>query len=168
MLISTSRFNETNAKAELWFTLLLCGDEYPIISKLNFQGLLIAFTKIEKKEVIQKIKDIFTDNPKFFQYILKIIPIDYVCETQTQTISQIIESTYKEYIHRDDSFKIVLKRRKSDIIDRESIIKKIAAIFTNKVDLDHPDKIIRIEVLGDVTGICYLNPTDVIEFSNKN
>ena len=143
----------------------MCGDEYPIISKLDFQGLLIAFTKIDNKEVIQKINEILIDNPNFFQFILKIIPIDYVCESRTETISQIIKSTYQEYIHKDDSFKIVLNRRKSDFIERNSIIKKIASIFDNKVDLENPDMIIRIEVLGDVTGICYLNPNDIIKIA---
>ena len=141
----------------------MCGDEYPIISKLDFQGLLIAFTKIENKNVIQKIKEILIENPKFFQFILKIVPIDYVCESKTETISQIIESTYQEYIHKDESFKIVLNRRKSDFIERKSAIKTIAAIFDNKVDLENPDKIIRIEVLGNLTGICYLNPNDIIK-----
>lgn len=140
----------------------MCGDEYPIISRLDFQGLLIASTKIENKVVIQKIKKIFKENPNFFQYILKIIPIDYVCETQVQTISEIIESSYNMYINSEDRFKIVLNRRKNPYIDRESIIKKIASIINNKVDLEHPDKIIRVEVLGNITGISYLNPNEII------
>ena len=141
----------------------MCGDEYPIISRLDFQGLLIASTKIENEVFIQKIKRIFKENPKFFQYILKIIPIDYVCETQVQTISEIIESSYSMYINSKDRFKIVLNRRKSPYINRESTIRKIASIINNKVDLDHPDKIIRIEVLGNITGISYLNPNDIIK-----
>ena len=144
----------------------MCGDEYPIISRLDFQGLLIALTKIENEVVIQKIKTISKENPDFFQFILKIIPIDYVCETQAQTISEIVQSSYQAYIHSEDTFKIILNRRKSPHIDRESIIKKIASIFNNKVDLEHPDKIIRIEVLGNITGISYLNPNEIIKPKN--
>lgn len=141
----------------------MCGDEYPIISRLDFQGLLIALTKIESREVILSIKKILTENPDFFQYILKIIPIDYVCETQIQTISEIIQSNYHMFIHTGDSFKIVLNRRKNAYIDRQSFIKKIASILNNKVDLEHPDKIIRIEVLGNITGISYLSPNEIIK-----
>jgi tRNA acetyltransferase TAN1 len=141
----------------------MCGDEYPIISKLNFQGLLIALTKIDNKVVIQKIKRISTENPEFFQYILKIIPIDYVCETQIQTISEIIQSSYHKYIYPEDRFKIVLNRRKSAYIDRQSFIKKIASILNNKVDLERPDKIIRVEILGNISGISYLNPNAIIK-----
>ena len=141
----------------------MCGDEYPIISRSDFQGLLMALTKIENKEVIKKIKTIFKENPNFFQYILKIIPIDYVCETQTQTISEIIQSSYNMYIHSEDSFKIVLNRRKSPYIDRQLILKKIGSILDNRVDLEHPDKIIRVEILGNVTGISYLSPNEIIK-----
>ena len=141
----------------------MCGDEYPIISNLEFQGLFIASTKIENKVVVKKIKRIFKQNPNFFQYILKIIPIDYVCETQVQTISEIIQSSYYKYINSEDRFKIVLNRRKSPYIDRQSIIKKIASIINNKVDLEHPDKIVHVEVLGNITGISYLNPNDIIK-----
>ena len=144
----------------------MCGDEYPIISRLDFQGLLIALTNIENEVVIQKIKRISKENPNFFQFILKIIPIDYVCETQAQTISEIIQSSYQAYIQIEDSFKIILNRRKSPYIDRELIIKKIASILNNKVDLEHPDKIIRVEVLGDITGISYLNPNEIIKTKN--
>jgi tRNA acetyltransferase TAN1 len=141
----------------------MCGDEYPIISRLDFQGLLIALTKIDNKTVIQKIKRISKENPDFFQFILKIIPIDYVCETQVQTISEIIQSNYYKYIHSEDSFKIVLNRRKSPYINRQSFIKKIASILNNKVDLEHPDKIIHIEILGNISGISYLSPNAIIK-----
>jgi tRNA acetyltransferase TAN1 len=141
----------------------MCGDEYPIISRLDFQGLFIASTKIESKVVIQKIKGILKDDPNFFQYILKILPIDYVCETSVQTISEIIQSSYRMYINSEDRFKIVLNRRKSPYIDRQSIINKLASIINNKVDLEHPDKILRVEVLGNITGISYLNPNEIIK-----
>ncbi|MHA2324953.1 MAG: hypothetical protein ACXACB_06115, partial [Promethearchaeota archaeon] len=79
LLISTSRFNETNADAELWFTLLICGDEYPIISKTSFPGLITALTSLDSRKVINKIQDILRKRPDFFQFILKIVPIDFVC-----------------------------------------------------------------------------------------
>ena len=50
LLISTSRFNETNANSELWFTLLICGDEFPIITKLTFPGLTTALSNIDGKK----------------------------------------------------------------------------------------------------------------------
>lgn len=162
LLISTSRFNERNSDAELWFTLLICGDEYPIISRTPFPGLISALTNIEAKKVINKIRKILEKNPYYFQFILKIVPIDFICETNMKIITGLIQERYKSYINDTDSFKIVLKRRKHEKIDRNNIIEQIARKIVNKVDLDNPDKIIRVEVLGNFSGVSFLENKDVI------
>jgi len=167
LLVSTSRFNEVNAKAEIWFTLLMCGDKYPIISGIKYPGLITAATNIDIKEVILKIKKILEKDSNFFQFILKIIPIDYVCETKLSIIKQFVEKYYPLYLTKGDSFKIELKRRKSEIIERDTIIESVANLIDNKVDLDNPDKIIRIELLGNISGISFLNPDDIIIIHNK-
>jgi tRNA acetyltransferase TAN1 len=162
-LVSTSRFNETNAKAELWFTLLTCGDRYPIISSLEFQGLLTAFTTLRKEEVISKIKELLKIDPTFFQYILKIVPIDFVCETDVEVIKEIIQTHHNEYLEEDESFRIDLKRRNNEIINRSQLIKVVAEIFNNRVDLDNPNKIVRLEILGNFCGISFLQLNDIIK-----
>ena len=163
LLVSTSRYNETNAKAELWFILLICGDTYPIISGIQFPGLVTGFTNLDPKKVISKINKILERSPNFFQYILKVIPIDFICETDTYTIKQIIQENQKKFINRDDSFKITLKRRKHEKIERINFIKVIANIIDNKVDLENPDKIIRIEVLGNISGVSFLKKNEIVK-----
>ncbi|MFX1324072.1 MAG: THUMP domain-containing protein [Promethearchaeota archaeon] len=168
LLISTSRFNETNASAELWFTLLICGENYPIISNLTFPGLVSALTTNDAKQIIRKIQYLLKENPQYFQFILKIIPIDFVCETEVKTIVNLIHSQYKAFINEEDSFKIVLKRRKHEKIDREKIIDQIASKIDNRVDLENPDKIIRVEILGSFTGVSFLEKNDIIGVSKAD
>ncbi|MFW9826395.1 MAG: THUMP domain-containing protein [Candidatus Thorarchaeota archaeon] len=163
LLVSTSRFNETNAKAELWFTLFMCGDTYPIISQLTFPGLVTALTNLDPKIVISKINDITSRDPKFFQFILKIIPIDFICETKTEIIKQIVREKQNNFINKDDSFKISLKRRHHKKIDRNSFIEKIADQIDNKVDLNNPDITIRIEMLGNISGISFLRKNNIVK-----
>ena len=167
LLVSTSRFNEMNAKAEIWFTLLMCGDKYPIILGSNYPGLITATTNINNKEVMLKIKKILEKDSDFFQFILKIVPIDYVCETNLNVIKTFVEKNYPLYLNEDDSFKIELNRRKNENIERDIIIKSVAKLIHNRVDLDNPDKILRIELLGNVSGISFLNPNDDIIIQNK-
>ncbi|MFX1241183.1 MAG: THUMP domain-containing protein [Promethearchaeota archaeon] len=160
--MSTSRYNKTNAMSELWFTLLMCDDSYPIISRIQFPGLISAFTNINQKEVISKIKTIQDKNPDYFQFILKIVPIDFICETKIKTIEKIIEQNYKNYIDEKESFKITLKRRHHQKIERENFIEIIANLINNSVDLEDPDKNIRFEVLGNITGISFLKKNEII------
>jgi len=145
----------------------MCGDNYPIISGIKYPGLITALTNIDSKEVIYKIKKIRENDSNFFQFILKIIPIDYVCETNIKIIKEFVDKYYRIYINEDQSFKIELIRRKNELVERDTVIESIAKIINNKVNLDNPDKIIRIEILGNVTGISFLNPDDLIRNSNK-
>ncbi|NHJ20557.1 MAG: hypothetical protein EAX91_06425 [Candidatus Lokiarchaeota archaeon] len=167
LLVSTSRFNEVNAKAELWFILLICGDNYPVISGIKYPGLITAATNIDNKEVIKKIKNLLVKDPNFFQFILKIIPIDYVCETKIQIIKEIVEKYYPLYLEKSNSFKIELNRRKNEKIERDVIIESVAKNIVNRVDLDNPDIILRIELLGNICGISFLRPDEIIKISNK-
>jgi tRNA acetyltransferase TAN1 len=166
LLISTSRFNETNAATETWFTLLICGDNYPIISRLTFPGLISALTNLDAKKVILKIRQILKENPHFFQFILRIIPIDFICETNVKVLVNLIQENSKTYIKEGDSFKIVLKRRKHEKIERSNAIERIANQINNKVDLENPDKVIRIEVLGNFCGVSFLKRDDIIKIVN--
>ena len=82
-------------------------------------------------------------------------------------IKDFVEKYYSLYLNKEDSFKIELKRRKNEIIERDAIIESVAKIITNKVDLDNPDKIIKIELLGNVSGISFLNHDDIFVINNK-
>ncbi len=166
LLISTSRYNEINAEAEIWFSLLVCGDEYPIISKLEFSGLVIALSNENPKDIIFKLREISERDPNFFQYILKIVPIDFVCYTNVKVIKQLIDNSYRNYIDEKESFKIVLKRRKHEAIVRDSFINNVASVIDNRVDLDNPDKILRIEILGNTCGIAFLKKNEILKLKN--
>ena len=167
LLISTSRFNEKNASAELWFSLLTCGDKYPIINILEVSGLISALTNLDAKQVIYKVQNMLKEDPNFFRYILKIIPIDFLCESNIHVISQIVENHYKEFINEDDSFKITLKRRNNDSIERDKFIKIIAEKIDNAVNLTKPDVDIRFEFLGNTCGIAFLKPNDILKMGHQ-
>ena len=167
LLVSTSRYNETNASAELWFSLLTCGDKYPIINNLDVSGLISALTNLNAKEVIHKLRKILKDDPHFFRFVLKMVPIDFLCESNIQVISQIIEKHHKEYINDDDSFKITLKRRNNELINRDNFIKVIADKIDYKVNLTNPDIDIRFEFIGNTCGISFLKPNDILKSPHK-
>jgi len=167
LLVSTPRYNETSARAELWFALLICGDKYPLISNLELRGLITAFTKFDIFEVIKKIRSILDEDPYFFKYVLKLVPIQYVCNTELHLIKKIVKENYKTYINENESFRIKLNRRDNKFIERDKLIDEVASIFTNPVDLENPDKILRIELLDTICGISFLESGDVISPKNK-
>ena len=166
LLVSAPRFNETDAKAELWFVLLICGEKYPVISNIEYQGLITAFTNLPEIDIIKKIKEILEKDPYIFTYVLKIVPIQFICETDLDLIKRIVKENYSTYIGKQDSFRITLKRRKNKLIERDKLIEAVANLLNNPVDLENPDKIIRIELLDTVCGISFLEQGDILRTKN--
>lgn len=167
LLVSAPRFNETDAKAELYFLLFILKDKYPVISNLEFQGLITAFTNISEFEIIKKTKEILDKDPYFFKYVLKIVPIQYICETNLKDIIAVVKENLSQYIVENDSFRITLNRRKNKLLKRKPLIEGVANLLNNPVDLENPDKIIRIELLDTICGISFLEKGDILRPENK-
>jgi len=121
-------------------------------------------SNVNAKLIILKIKKLLKRDPNFFKFILKIIPIDLICETKVKIIKEFVKEHHNSFISETESFKIVLKRRKHEKIERTSFIEYIASSIENNVDLENPDKIIRIEILGNITGISFLKRDEIIKF----
>ena len=166
-MISAPRYNETNAKAELWFALLICGDKYPIISDLEFQGLITALTNQNEYIIVEEFKKILEKDPFFFNYILKIVPVQFVCGTDITQITRIVKENCSKYIKKHQSFRIKINRRKNKLINRDTLIDSVAKIIENPVDLENPDKIIRIEILDNICGISFLKKGDILRPKNR-
>ncbi|MFO8017175.1 MAG: THUMP domain-containing protein [Promethearchaeia archaeon] len=166
-LVSTSRYNEANCKAELWFILLMYGDKYPLISDFKFPGLITGYSVLDCHVVVRKLHNLLEEDPDFFQYILKVVPIDYVCKTDPEIIDEFIKRTKNDHINKTDKFRIRLIRRDSKIIERDEFIDNIALNFDNPVDLEEPDIIVRFEILGKYCGISYLDKNEILRVNSQ-
>lgn len=166
LLISTSRKNEINAKAELWFILFMLGDEFPLTFRIGFQGLFAGMTNLEPKKSIRKLRKLLLRNPNFFQYILKITPIEFVCETDLNLIKEIIIENFHKVVKRNETFKIHINKRNFPTPKLE-IIELIAKDLNNKVNLRNPDKIVNIEILGGFTGISFITKQDILSITKE-
>ncbi|MFX1594774.1 MAG: THUMP domain-containing protein, partial [Promethearchaeota archaeon] len=58
--------------------------------------------------------------------------------------------------------------RHHESIERSNFIDSIAKNIKNDVNLDNPDKIIRIEILGNICGISFLKKNDIIKNKRIN
>ena len=93
------------------------------------------------------------------------VKIDYI--TQKEYLGTAHAASYaKDFIKDEETYKIVLKRRKHEKIERNRLIEQIAGILNNKVMLENPDKIIRIEILGNFSGISFIKQNGIIKVKN--
>ena len=160
LIVTCARHFEDEAGEELADILEEFGDSEVKISITNMSGILTAETKIDPVEVTRKVREMLLDEPWSVRYCLRIIPIQKVVETKIEEIEKGIADLHKQ-ISDDETYRISIEKRNSDISSQE-VITKIANKIKNKVSLDFPDKVILIEVLGNLTGISILKKSDIL------
>jgi tRNA acetyltransferase TAN1 len=160
LIVTCARHLEGDTEDELIDILGELGDSDIKISVSSMSGIITVETKLDPIEVVRKIKEMVLDEPWSIRYCLRIIPIQRVVETSTEEIEKTISSMSSQ-IEENESYRILIEKRNSDISSKQ-IITKIANGIKNKVSLDFPDKVILIEVLGIVTGISILKKSDIL------
>ena len=160
LIVTCARHFEPEAEEELVDILEELGDSDVKVSITNMSGILTAETKIDPVEVTRKIRKMLLDEPWSVRYCLRIIPIQKVVETKIESIEKGVEDLHKQILD-NETYRISIEKRNSDISSQE-IITKIANKIKNKVSLDFPDKVILIEILGNLAGISILKKSDIL------
>ena len=160
LLITCSRGQEEDARIETLAVLKQIWDPNPIVEKTNIRGLLTAKTSIDPVEAINKLRDLLKERPVAFLYIKRAIPIQKIVRTDLGEIAR-VASELGEKIGEEETFRITVEKRHTDLKTME-IIEAAASKIDRKVNLDNPDKIILIEVIGPLTGISLLRQGDVL------
>jgi len=160
LIVTCARNLEGEAEEEIMDILDELGDPDVKISVSNMSGIITVQTKLDPIEVVGKMKEILLDEPWSIRYCLRVIPIQKIVETNLEKIKECI-SSISDKIEDNESYRILIEKRNSDISSKE-IITNIANQIKNKVSLDFPDKIILIEILGIVTGISLIKKSDIL------
>jgi len=165
LLITTTRGNEAEVCSEIWYLLGEIGDNSINVDKTGISGLIAAKTTFQPLEAIKKLRKLLKERPYEFRYSLRIIPIQKVVQTDLDEIGEKAAQLAVE-IRENDSFRITIEKRHSDI-SRRDIIEAVAKNIHRKVNLKNPQKIVLIEVVGGLTGISVINPENIISISKE-
>jgi len=160
LLATTSRGNEDETCSELWYLLGQIGDSAPTVDKTGVTGLIIAKTAFNPFEAIENFRKILRERPYEFRYTLRILPIEKVVRTDLGEIQR-VATELSSKIGENETFRVTVEKRFTETPTLE-IIEAAAANIERKVDLDKPDKILLIEVIGGSTGISVIKPDDII------
>ncbi|MDH3853221.1 MAG: THUMP domain-containing protein [Nitrosopumilus sp.] len=160
LIITCARHLEPETEEELIDILEELGDSNVKVSITNMPGILTAKTKLDPVDAVRKIKEMLLDEPWSVRYCLRIIPIQKVIETKIEEMGKIIVEL-SDQILDDETYRITIEKRNSNASSKE-IITKIADKIKNKVSLEFPDKVLLIEILGNITGISILKKSDIL------
>jgi tRNA acetyltransferase TAN1 len=161
LLATTSRGNERPMCNELlYFLKEELGDQQAETSKTKIRGLIVAKTALNPIEVIEKFRIILNERPYEFRFALRILPIEHVVQTDLAEIKRVsMELAAK--IGEGETFRVTVEKRFT-VLHSKDIIDAAASDIKSKANLENPDHILLIEVLGALTGISLLKPSQIL------
>lgn len=159
------RGNEAQVCSEAWYLLGEAGDSTSIVDKTGISGLVAAKTALSPIEAVEKLRVLLRDRPSEFRYILRIIPIQEVVDSNIPSIVEAV-SKIANQIRKDETFRVTVEKRHTAISGRE-LIDEVAAVVERKVSLTKPDKILQIQVVGGRTGISIVDTSGILSTTKE-
>ena len=164
-MVSTSRGNEKNTCSEMWYLLGEVGDRGSNIETTPVIGLVVAKTKLDPIKAIQGLRELFRQRPWEFKYTLKIVPIQRVLPAQISEIQNGAVTIASE-IAQNEKFRITIEKRHTSLSSKV-IIDTVAKKIDRVVELETPDKILLIEIIGELAGLAVITPTDILSIERE-
>ena len=160
LIATCARHMETDAQDELGGFLEEFGDSECDITVTEMSGVLVADTRLDPVEAVRRIRERLLDEPWSVRYCLRIIPVQREAEPSVEGIERAVSEMAKQ-IKEGETYRISVEKRNSDISSKE-LITRIAGGIKNRVSLEHPDRVILIEILGGMAGVSILDRADVL------
>ncbi|MEM0042722.1 MAG: THUMP domain-containing protein [Thermofilaceae archaeon] len=161
LLASTYRRRENDLLSELWYFLRDLGDIEVKASPTGLPGLVVLYTKLDPFKVVEEVASRINSEPWYFRFLLKIEPIEVCTQVDLEEIKREALNLAAKKLNLNDRYRIEARIRLS-ALTRDEVISAIAPNIPNKVDLEHPDKIVLVEVIRDVAGIAIVEPKHIV------
>lgn len=148
------------AKREIADTLKLLGDEQPLIKHTMARGIIGVKTHLDSREVVQGLQKLFTKDPLALQYTLKWVPTDFWTNSDMDSMKEAVLNI-RVKIHEGERWRMTVEKRRYTRYHKIEIIKELAELIQEEVDLKNPDKIVRIDIIGKYAAVSVLSPNEI-------
>ncbi len=159
MIVSTYRFGEEDASDEILYLLERFGDAEAVCEITDIKGILLVQTSIKPIDVVQMLRKLAADEPWELHHVMRVIPVSIVVPAQIDEISRAVDELSKK-IPEEGRFRVTVEKRHSSLVTKE-IIDAIASRIHKKVDLENPDWIVMVQIIGSQAGLAILQCDEI-------
>jgi len=161
MLASTVRGNERAMVNELLFLLReRLGDREAVAVKTGVRGVVVARTCLDPYVAVGKLRGLLRECPYEFRFALRIIPVERVVLSDLEAIRDVCWELASR-IGEGETYRITVEKRFTTLHASE-IISVVAGGIRCKADMEKPDKVLLIEIMGAVTGVSLIESDGII------
>lgn len=162
LILTSQKGSEAKASAEFKEIALQHGIRKLHVEKSDFDGLLEVDIE-DPRGFVAFLRDYVRSEPFRVHFIQRVIPVDMVVDTILEQIKEAAKQL-GEQIGESETFKIDIDERDSPYTRRQ-LIDAIADVVDRKVNLESPDKVLQIEVLGEYSTLSLARPDEMISIT---
>ncbi len=160
LLVSCSWGVYGKAKKETIHILKMLGDESPLVKRTIAEGIIGVRTGLNPREVVNGLRRLFYEDPFALQYTLKWVPVDLWTLSDMDSMKQGV-GKLRNRIQEGERWRMTVENRRCSLHHKIEVIRELADLVDEKVDLENPQKILRVDIIGRNAGISVLTPQDV-------
>lgn len=165
MIVTFDPNHRGTAELELREVLKQAGEK-PQIGQTEVEGLFKVAVS-NARAAVAKIRTLCSNNPNLFAVTHHYTPIDNWCQSEVPAMQKLIRAA-SAGIGQNEKWKMGLNKRHWDKLEGVQLIMKLTEVVDRKhVDLDKPDKIIQVEIIGKEAGVALLTPKDVVDIARE-
>lgn len=165
LLVSCSWGAYGKAKKEITHILGTLGDENPLVKRTVAKGIVGVRTCLDSREVTRRLRALFDEGSLVIQHTLKWVPVDLWACSDMDSMKRAVAGL-KNRIHAGEKWRMTVEKRRYTRYHKVEIIRELADLIDEKVNLSDPDKILRVDIIGRYSGMSILTPKDVFSVTN--
>ncbi len=117
------------------------------------------------KKIVKSLSKL-KNKKRMFEHTFHWVPIEKWTTTNIKAMQKIIKNLQKG-IKKTEKWKMDLHKRHFDMPSTELIIKLTEVVDKPKVDLDNPQKIIEVQIMGKKAGLALLSKDEILSLAGK-
>ena len=161
LLVGCPRNREKAARSEVqYFIGDLIDDDALQVSMTRISGILTCRTGLDPFDVVHKLREYAIENAYQFRFAIRFTPLELCVSSDIESIVKAAEKLLQK-IGEDETFRVTVRRRHTEL-ENMQVVEAVAHVIPRKVNLDNPDRIVWIEIVGEMSGLSVLNPDEDI------
>lgn len=160
LLVSCCWYALGRARREILVRLRALGDEAAVVMPAGVRGMLEVRTSLDARWVVRELQNTAAQSPRLFRYTFKWVPVDAWLPPDLESMKQAV-CRLRAGIGPTESWRMTVQHRGHTVWDPGVVIPALAELIPARVDLAHPDKILRVELFEERVAVSVLAPGDV-------
>jgi tRNA(Ser,Leu) C12 N-acetylase TAN1 len=159
LLVSIAWRAPGRSRREIVARLRALGDQAPLVTATDRKGLMAVRTSLDARDVTRGLRALHRNAPDVFRYTSRWAPVDLWSAPDLESLGQAVASL-RHRIAPGERWRITIERRAESCLPRAEMISALAALVDAKVDLGHPDKILRIDLFSGCAALAVVTPDE--------